>query len=208
VRDVLVAADSTSFRLETRTWGAVDVVTPLVGRHQATNAALAIGVCEHLGDALRPTPAQILEGVRGVTHHGRDQIVVLGQRTWLFDIAHNAAGAASLTDTLDRLELPRPLVMLVGVLGDKDWATMLPPLLARADHAILTQPPTAPQDRRWNPSEAALVFTADARPSVIEDFALALQEAEVRAGNGTVVVTGSVHTVGGAMRILGVTPLD
>jgi hypothetical protein len=35
-----------------------------------------------------------------------------------------------------------------------------------------------------------------------------LDEAKASAGGGTVVVTGSVHTVGGAMRLLGVAPLD
>jgi hypothetical protein len=43
---------------------------------------------------------------------------------------------------------------------------------------------------------------------VVEDFAEAVAEAGRRAGGGTVVVTGSVHTVGGAMTVLGVDPLD
>jgi folylpolyglutamate synthase/dihydropteroate synthase len=42
---------------------------------------------------------------------------------------------------------------------------------------------------------------------VVEDFERALREAGQRAGAGTVIVTGSVHTVGNAMAALGIDPL-
>jgi folylpolyglutamate synthase/dihydropteroate synthase len=84
---------------------------------------------------------------------------------------------------------------------------MLPPLLERVDHAILTQPPTAPPERRWRPAEAAQAIAATTPSTVIEDFTAALSEAARRAGSGTVIVTGSVHTVGAAMKALGVAPL-
>jgi len=207
LRDVAIDREGTAFTMDTR-WGELGVVTPLPGRHQATNAALAIAVCESLRDDLRPTAEALLEGIRAVRHRGRDQVVVLRGTTWLFDVAHNPAGVASLTDTLDRLELPRPRVALVGILGDKDWRAMLPPILERCDHAVLTQPPTAPLDRRWDPAAAARAVEGPARPEGIEDFRSALERAETLAGlDGTVVVTGSVHTVGGAMKVLGVAPL-
>jgi dihydrofolate synthase/folylpolyglutamate synthase len=128
-------------------------------------------------------------------------------RTWLFDVAHNTAGMLSLVDTVDRLDLPRPLVALVGVLGDKDWQSMLPPLFSRAELAILTQPPSAPPERRWNPA-VARDAVADFGPlRVEEEFLVALAEAREAAGTGTVVVTGSCHTVGSALSALGLEPL-
>jgi len=39
------------------------------------------------------------------------------------------------------------------------------------------------------------------------DFVRAVRMAEERAGEGTVVVTGSVHTVGSTMKMLGLDPL-
>ena len=207
VRDILIAPDRTSFRLDTRAWGELDVVTPLVGRHQATNAALAVAACEHLTHPLRPTAAAVLRGIGSVAYRGRDEVVRLEGRTWLFDVAHNPAGVASLADTLDRLDLPRPLVALVGVLRDKDWGAMLPPLLSRADHVILSQPPTVPLNRRWDPAEVARSVPTAAALGVVPDFAAALDEAASLAGAGTVVVMGSVHTVGGAMKLLGVAPI-
>jgi len=109
-------------------------------------------------------------------------------------------------DTVDRLDLPAPRVALVGILGDKDWTAMLPALLERVDHAILTQPPTAPPERRWSPAEAARALTGRGSAAAVEDFQAAFDEAARLAGAGTVIVTGSVHTVGGAMKLLGVAP--
>ena len=178
-----------------------------MGRHQVTNVALAVEVLEHVPHAFRPEAREILSGIETVICRGRDEITVIDGRTWLLDLAHNAAGVLSLVDTIDRLELPRPLVALVGVLGDKEWRSMLPPLLSLADMAILTQPPSAPLERRWDPTVAADHVESITRVTVIEDFAQALQGAADRAGKGTVVVTGSVHTVGSAMTLLGIDPL-
>src|SRR5690606_19564548 len=82
---------------------------------------------------------------------------------------------------------------LAGILADKEWKPMLRPLLARADAAILTTPPTAPASRRWNP-EAAAAWAAAATgssPRLIPDFRSALDRAVTLAPHGTVVVTGS-----------------
>ena len=207
VRDVRVSAERTDLLVDTATWGPLEITTPLVGRHQATNAALAVTVLEQLGEGLRPSAEQIVEGIAAVEYHGRDEIRTIDGRTWLLDVAHNTAGILSLVDTIDRLDLPRPLVALVGVLGDKDWRSMLPPLFARADMAILTQPPSAPPERRWDPAEAADQVEGITRVRVVEDFVQAVRKAGERAGAGTVVVTGSVHTVGSAMSLLGIDPL-
>ncbi|NND84225.1 MAG: hypothetical protein HKN46_03665 [Acidimicrobiia bacterium] len=84
---------------------------------------------------------------------------------------------------------------------------MLPPLLSRVDAAFLTQPPSAPAERRWDPVEVADQVDALTVVRVVEDFVEAMRRAGERAGQGTVVVTGSVHTVGSAMRLLGLDPL-
>jgi dihydrofolate synthase/folylpolyglutamate synthase len=202
-----VSAAGTEVEVDTHAWGVLDIRTPLVGRHQAENAALAVEILEQLGPELRPTARHIVDGMRSVEYHGRDEIRIVDGRTWLFDVAHNTAGILSLVDTIDRLELPGPLVALVGVLGDKDWRSMLPPLLSRMDAAILTQPPSAPPERRWNPEEAADQVASLTRLRVVEDFVPAIEGAAERAGSGTIVVTGSVHTVGSAMRLLGIDPL-
>lgn len=207
VRELVVSRDGTAFTLLSETWGELPVRTPLVGRHQATNAALAVAMLEHLPLDMRPGVGPVLDGIRAVVHPGRDQIETIEGRTWLFDVAHNTAGIESLADTIDRLRLPEPLVALVGVLGDKDWQAMLPPLLGRMSAAVLTQPPSAPPERRWDPAAVAAVLAGPCPLRVDEDFVSALGWARREAGEGTVVVTGSVHTVGSALKLLGREPL-
>ncbi len=204
---VEIHSDHTAFVASTHAWGDLRIETPLVGRHQATNAALALEVLEYLPDGLRPTAGAVQEGIRAVEYHGRDQIESIDGTTWLFDVAHNTAGIRSLVDTVDRLDLPRPLVALVGVLGDKDWRSMLPPLFSRADLAVLTQPPSAPPERRWSAKDAAESVTGITHVVVEEDFERAMRRVGVEAGRGTIVTTGSVHTVGSALKVLGLEPL-
>lgn len=211
VLGVGVSAEGTSFRTRTDSWGELQISTPLVGAHQAANTAVAVAMLDRLPVDLRPGAPEVREGITHVRHHGRNELRRLDGRTWLFDVAHNPAGILALADTIDRLRLPRPLVVLVSILGDKDWRTMLPPLLDRADAAVLTVPHSAPADRRWDPWAVLEAMRADAPAadvSVVDEFAEAVSRAAARAGRGSVVVTGSVHTVGGAMKALGIDPLD
>jgi dihydrofolate synthase/folylpolyglutamate synthase len=206
-----ISRTGTDFTFETRSWGALRLHTPLVGRHQALNAALAVEALEHLPERLRPDADAVRRGVASVRWPGRDQIEVVGDVTWLLDVAHNPAGVLSLVDVLDRLDFPRPLVALVGVLGDKDWRAMLPPLFRRVDLGVLTQPASAPPERRWDPREALEVVSTGAGGPLCTlvaepDLALAFERARGFARGGTVVVTGSVHTVGNALQLLGRDP--
>jgi dihydrofolate synthase/folylpolyglutamate synthase len=178
---------------------------PLVGAHQARNAALAAELLGVLPDDVRPSWEAIEAGFAEVRWAGRMQVVRQRGGTWIFDVAHNPAGVATLVETLRRLDPPRPLLLLSAILSDKSWREMLTPLLRACDGAILTLAPTAPEARRWDPLGAAEWAAAETglRPRVIEDLGAALQRAETLAPHGTILVTGSVHTVGDAMALLG-----
>ena len=171
------------------------------------NAALAVRIVDVLPSELRPSGDSVRAGVAGVSWPGRCQVEHLEGLTWLFDVAHNPAGVQTLVEVLDRLKLDRPVVLLVGVLGDKDWGAMLPDLFERASAAVLTQPPSAPPERRWNPEEAVkAVGDRGLEPEIEDDFEIAMARAAELAGGGTVVVTGSNHTVGDALSRLGLDP--
>lgn len=197
-QDVEVTAAGTVLTAATEHYGAVRLRTPLIGAHQARNVALAVRAVDRLEDRLRPDAAAIVEGTAAVDWPGRLQLVQSADTTWLYDVAHNEAGVHVLVEALGRLALPRPLVLLVGVLGDKNWRAMLGPLQAVADTVVLTVPPTAPPERAWAPHEVAAAVPAP-NTQVVEDFTAALETAWRAARGGTVVVTGSFHTVGDAM---------
>lgn len=236
---VHTSLEGTRFRLRTGAWGELDLETALIGVHQAANTALAVRALELLGPALRPSREAVLEGVRSVRWPGRLQVERIGGVCWVFDVAHNPAGVQALVAALAELHLPRPIVPVLGILGDKDWKSMLPPLLCCADAAILTVPPTAPVQRLWDP-QAALAAVPDQHATVVADFYDALRLAWTLAGGvghlplralreeeewapeppgadadtgtasgapgGTVLVTGSFHTVGDALAALGRPP--
>ncbi len=209
VEDVRLSPGGTAFRLRSEAWGDREVRIPLVGAHQARNAALAAELLALLPAELRPGWDAVEQGFATVRWPGRFQVEEIRGTTWVLDVAHNPAGVQALAATLDAVPLPRPLVLVAGVLSDKEWSDMLPPLLARADAAILTVAPTAPESRRWDPVavSAALPRDLDIPVRVIPELEAALARASTLAPYGTVLVTGSVHTVGDALPILGLPSL-
>jgi dihydrofolate synthase / folylpolyglutamate synthase len=203
VVEISAAVDGTAFTLLNTGWGRLQLRTPLAGRHQALNAALAVHALD-AAPSLRPDAKAVREGLARVRWPGRLQVERAAEITWVFDVAHNVAGVEALVRALGELPFPRPLVALVGVLGDKDWANMLAPLHAGVDHMVLTVPPTAPADRLWDPA-AALAAAPSDRAEIRQPFTAAMERARALAleGGGSVVVTGSFHTVGDALAALG-----
>jgi dihydrofolate synthase/folylpolyglutamate synthase len=172
----------------------------LRGAFQRRNAAVARAVLRGLPSEWRPTPDQLKAGFANARIPGRFD----RRGKWLFDVAHNAGGAAALAGVIRAEGLPRPVHAVVGVLRDKDWRQMLDTLSGVVDHIWLTQPPTAPDDRRWDLSEVAEVVRG--HHTVQPAFERALRDAQTDAG--TVLVTGSFHTVGDALaRLPGFAPL-
>jgi dihydrofolate synthase / folylpolyglutamate synthase len=203
VGGVRVTAAGTAFALDSRRWGARDLRLPLVGAHQARNAALAAELLGLLPEPLRPGWDAVVAGFAAARWPGRLQVERIGSATWVFDVAHNPAAAAALAAALDALDLPRPLVLVASVLADKDVTGTLSPLLARADAAVFTVPPSAPEGRRWDPAAAAAALGGGVPVRAVPDFSAALSRASTLAPHGTLLVTGSVHTVGDALLELG-----
>jgi len=176
---------------------------PLAGRHQAENAVTAVAAAEvleglgfHLGESA------IRRGLSQVRWPGRLQIVSDHPRI-ILDGAHNPAGAQALAAFLEehRSALNR-LIMVFGVLRNKDWQAMLAPLGPLADQTILTHPPA---DRGADPHD---LLTADRYCSKVEitaDPGEGLALARTAAGpEDTILVTGSLYTVAAALRSLDV----
>lgn len=203
ISDVRIGLDGTRFRLASERWGAREVRIPLIGAHQARNAALAAELLAVLPDGVRPSWDAVEAGFAEARWAGRMQVVRQRGATWIFDVAHNPAGVAALADALDAVDLPRPVVLITAILADKAWEEMLPPLLGRADAAILTIADSAPEDRRWDPEQVARSLGASIPVRVIPRLEDALMRAETLAPYGTLLVTGSVHTVGDALGVLG-----
>ncbi len=180
--------------------------TPLVGEHQARNAVTALAMLEAAGAPWALSPERAAAALARVHLAGRFQRV----GPWLFDVAHNADGVATVVDTLRRGGGgPGPLGAVVCVLCDKDWGRMLAALLPHVAHVWLTEAPTTPPGRRWDFGEAARVAAGLGTAALVHaEPSLDAALAAARGACGTVLVTGSFHTVGDAMAALGIDPLS
>lgn len=174
----------------------------LLGSHQRRNAAVARRVLEALPPSHRPSAAVIERAFGRATIPGR-----LDRRgRWLFDVAHNPDGIEALCTAMRELDLPRPIHALVSILGEKAWADMLVRLDKEVDRGILTVTPSA-ESRRWNLEWLQQWLRDPNRPparaswQLIPEFPEAL--ARVQEGAGTILVTGSFHTVGDVMAEIG-----
>lgn len=178
----------------------------LLGPHQRRNAAVADAVLAALPPVYRPGPEAIARGFAEAMVPGRLDL----RGKWLFDVAHNPDGVAALCRALEQLAPTRPVHALVSILGDKAWPDMLVQLDRVVDRGILTVTPSA-EGRRWDLEWLRRWLQDPNRPParaawrLEPDFRKAL--AEVQQGAGTVLVTGSFHTVGDVMESLGLSPV-
>jgi len=174
----------------------------LGGPHQRRNAAVAHGILMALPERYRPTREQLETGFGAARVPGRFD----RRGRWLFDVAHNPDGIAALVTAIREADLPRPLHALVSILGDKEWPEMLVHLDEVVDRGVLTIAPSA-AGRRWDLAWLRRWLKSPERPpargewSLVPDFDRAL--AQVQEGAGTILVTGSFHTVGDVMQAVG-----
>jgi dihydrofolate synthase/folylpolyglutamate synthase len=131
--------------------GLMDLAAPkLFGRHQFDNAGLAIATLRAL-DAFRIDAAAFEAGVIGAEWPARMQRLASGRlvdlappgcELWL-DGGHNADGgrvvAAALGDLEERVS--RPLVVIAGMMGNKDAESFLANFAGLTRHIIAVQIP-------------------------------------------------------------------
>jgi dihydrofolate synthase/folylpolyglutamate synthase len=183
----------------------ITVDSPLVGRHQLRNLALAVAAAEELNHQgwSGITPRAVERGIRETTWPGRFQVIAAhgDEPEYVLDVAHNPAGAWALRSTLSAVYGDRPLTMVFGVMRDKAVSEIAEILFPIAEHVIVTH---AESPRSATPAEihqAASRVSAEIREA--KDVAAALAEARRLAGSqGLVVVTGSIYIVGEAIRAL------
>ena len=183
----------------------ITVETPLVGRHQLRNVALAIAAAEQLAKTFPITPESIERGIRDTRWPGRFQVIAAteGRPEFVLDVAHNPAGAWALRSTLSTLYEDRRLIIVFGAMRDKAIREITEILFPLAERVVATR---AENPRSATPEEiqeAASRTYAEIESSA--DVPQALQKARASAGgNAVIVVTGSIYVVGEAMQALGV----
>jgi len=216
--DVLYAHTGAALRVTTPVRAYDDLRLALLGRHQWTNAACAVGAVDALGvlGIARAGDDAVRRGLAETRVPGRLEWIAgnAGDPPTLLDGAHARDAARTLAAALREL-LPigaaekgprnrdaRP-VLLLGILGDKDIPAMVGALAPLAGAVVVTEPPW---ERR---AGAAAIVAEEARrylPDVtlVPDPADALSAAQnlARARGVPLVVTGSLILVGAVRRLV------
>jgi dihydrofolate synthase/folylpolyglutamate synthase len=180
----------------------IAVDSPLIGRHQIRNLALAIETAIQLKNfGFEISPEQIERGIRETYWPGRLQWITQGGYTYLLDVAHNSAGAWALRAALSQYCDGRPITLVFGAMRDKDLDEIGGVLFLAADRIITTK---VENPRAAEPKQLAAIAERTGTPVIAtDDVAAALDAARSQtAAAGVIVVTGSVYLVGEALALL------
>jgi dihydrofolate synthase/folylpolyglutamate synthase len=180
------------------------VDSPLRGRHQLRNLALAITAAEQLNRCgFRISARNVEQGLRATQWPARFQVVPPGDDfpEIVLDVAHNPAGAWALRSALSTYYEDRPLTFVFGSMRDKAIGEIAGILFPLAERVIATR---ADNPRAATPQEIAELGAQTQTEILPEDSVrAALERASRLAGSrGVIVITGSIYIVGEALGIL------
>lgn len=179
------------------------VDSPLVGEHQRRNVALAIAAAVELATShdFSVTRASIAKGIAQTCWPGRMERIERNGVEWIFDVAHNPAGAWALRAGLrGDFEGKRLRTLIFSCLRDKPVAEMAQILFPLFERVILT-PIHAARAAAIDDLMAAAKSTGTAAVTA-ESVSEALRLAEEDAQGGVTVVSGSVYLVGEARTLV------
>jgi dihydrofolate synthase/folylpolyglutamate synthase len=176
----------------------------LAGDHQIGNAALALCAVARAG--FRLSDDQRRAALANVRWPARLELVAPDV---LVDAAHNPDGARALARALPSLAAGRQMVLVFGVVDDKDAQAMLAELAPRFSRVVLTRPGTPrardPETlREWVPAAQVCASLPEALSAARGPAARGL----AARGDTLVVVAGSIFLAGEARALLLGEPTD
>ena len=174
-------------------WRLTDLHVALRGRHQRSNAALALSALEIAAGDFPVSEANLRDGLKTVRWPGRFEIV-RNNPTVVLDGAHNGEGVRALITELENFREGRRIKLLFASMEDKDWPLMLKNLSEVADEIVLTR---VNMERSANPDKLASHLGAKIRHRAIKDAPSALAYLLSRANSDDIIlVAGSLYLLG------------
>ena len=170
---------------------------PLLGRHQALNAALAVGALECMAEAgrIELPPDRVRKGLADARCPARMEPFA-GRPLILLDGAHNVVSIRGVCEVIDERLAGRRIVLVFGVASDKDFEGMLDLILPRVSRVVFTK---SDSPRALEPEE--LVELARERgfdnAGACDTPANAFARAKELAGpDDVILITGSFYVAG------------
>ena len=181
-----------------------DIYLPLLGAHQAINAATAIACIDRIQDSrYEISKTSVYGGLKEARLPGRTQLVERNPFI-LLDGAHSPASAEVLRDTIHEVFRYERLILIVGFMRDKDVRGIGEILCPMADTVIATA-------MRDNPRVVGADEIGGTWSDIGSDLRMsssvggAIEEGKSIASSGDMIcITGSMILIGEAMQVLGV----
>jgi dihydrofolate synthase/folylpolyglutamate synthase len=179
-----------------------DLNMKLPGKHQIENCSLALQAVETLRrDSYSIPEDAVRRGLENVQWRGRLDLLQ-EHPSILLDSAHNPIGIKRLVQAIKQLFEYDSLILIFGVLRDKDYSKMISTIAPLADRIIFTRPLSP---RALEPEELMLLPAVQGKkietiPQIQEAWNRAVDLAQ-RAD--IVCVAGSIYLVGEVLRIWG-----
>ena len=168
---------------------------PLLGDHQLHNAAVVLSIADRLiARGWEITEENIREGIRDTSWPGRFDVM---QRDPLFiiDGGHNPQCIEALVKNIEDYLADKKVIVLTGVLADKDYADMYKPVMPLVQEFVCITPP--------NPRKldakllAQYLAEVGATATPCETIVQGVETAMEKAGkDGVVLCFGSLYSIG------------
>ena len=178
------------------TYKGLCVSVPLSGAHQPYNAIGAIEALWALrGMGYAITDAQIIQGIANTRMPGRLEIL-RETPLCIIDAAHNVAAIQRLCQAVDAF-MPKPIIAVMGMLKDKDYAPCIAQIAKRAAAFIATTPDSP---RALCPGQTAQIAKEYTQTLQRENIESAVDEGLRLAAQmgATLLICGSLHVIGRA----------
>lgn len=175
------------------------VKTSMFGLHHGENIALSIAAIENLQiNGLFVTDQAIIEGIEKAYIPGRMEIVGF-EPTIILDGAHNIEAIKVLKRTIENDFRFGKLIIVIGILSDKNIKKMLEIIVPISDIIIATK---STNNRAFDPNkiiDILIKINPNKRSFCIENIKEAIIKAKDIAQNKDLIcITGSLFTVGEA----------
>ena len=186
-----------------------DVEISMVGKHQAENLKTALATLEILrkSGAVKLDREALYAGLKRARQPGRFEVIGGGPEAGdeskplvIIDGAHNEAGAQALQETMAQYFAGKKILLVAGILADKQIDSIVKFLTKITDQIIVTEPDNP---RKLAASELAKhMADAGVTAEVIADAEAAVHRAkELADGYDVILFAGSLYLIGDVRRL-------
>ena len=172
-----------------------NIFLPLLGDHQLHNASVVLSVADRLiARGWNITEENIYDGIATVSWPGRFDIMSKDP-LFIIDGGHNPQCIEALVKNIQDYLADKKLIVLTGVLADKDYADMYKPVMPFVEEFVCITPPNP---RKLDSALLAQYLTeAGAKATPCESIPEGVKVAKEKAGSdGAVLCFGSLYSIG------------